>query len=763
MSVDLRVDTSHFDSRERRRVWLLGAIVTIALGCSARSTGASDDVPIDRSVADTLDVVPLDGTSPSDASTSIDTVAPTDAVDAVAPTDAVDVQAPADVFDATDTSSPLDVADALVDAVDVVTPSDVADVALDRVADVTSPPDVAPVDATGPCAPGLTLCSGVCIDTATTTTSCGACGRGCAAAPGAAVTCVGGVCRYTLGTCPAGTGNCDGVDSNGCESTLDSAAHCGRCEVACGAGESCELVGGERRCAAPMHPRPIAPISSGQVSTRRPTFRWRLVAGTTGAQVEVCRDRACTRRVTSFMATGESGQPAADLPPALLFWRLRAVLTSGALSATTSPVWEVTVSVRNTTVDTSSRPLADFNGDGFADLVVGAPGAFAAYVYLGSSTGLPLMPSVTLTSPDGLTTRFGSSVANAGDLNGDGYSDLIVGAPAWSSSLGRAYVYHGGPTGLPTTPTFTITPPAGRAASFGYALTSAGDLNRDGYGDVAVTALERDTAYVFYGRANGIDPTAGQAITAGPSGANFGRCASGGGDFDGDGYSDLVVGGPSGSPSAAFLFFGGSGGVGSVSNATLSGGSSGGLPGKSVAWLDLNGDGFDDVAMGGQTATAVGVRPGNSARNVQFTQAIPLQAVVNGSYGEGLAGIGDFNRDGFDEAVVGAYADWSYTGSISVFTGGATAMAIRATTVVGVTARGNFGWVVTGGGDFNADGTPDMAVSAPTAGSMEGYVSVFMLTPDVTTPRETRTLRAPMGTGSEFGFSLDSGSPSREW
>src|SRR5208282_4674998 len=104
----------------------------------------------------------------------------------------------------------------------------------------------------------------------------------------------------------------------------------------------------------------------------------------------------------------------------------------------------------------SVASAGDVNGDGFGDLVVGAPltanFAGAVYVYLGGESGLQPTP-ITLTNPDRQTLQFGYTVAGAGDVNGDGYGDVVVAASVPSEAQGAAYLYLGGAAGLATTAT----------------------------------------------------------------------------------------------------------------------------------------------------------------------------------------------------------------------------------------------------------------------------------------------------------------------
>src|SRR6185436_2718723 len=133
----------------------------------------------------------------------------------------------------------------------------------------------------------------------------------------------------------------------------------------------------------------------------------------------------------------------------------------------------------------------DVNGDGYDDLAVGAPNyqddqiqEGRVFLYLGSPGGLPTLPSWTA---DGNQQQgqFGSVVAGAGDVNGDGYADLLVTTPVGYpvQGLGRAVVYHGSASGLPATPAWSIVADQASAA-FGSAAASAGDVNGDGYADV---------------------------------------------------------------------------------------------------------------------------------------------------------------------------------------------------------------------------------------------------------------------------------------
>jgi hypothetical protein len=180
-----------------------------------------------------------------------------------------------------------------------------------------------------------------------------------------------------------------------------------------------------------------------------------------------------------------------------------------------------------------------------------------AYVFLGGSAGLAQSPAVTMSSDPGSNAQFGAFVAGAGDLNGDGFADVVVGAMGTPS--GNAYVYYGARAGPPSTASVTLAGTDGPQSGFGWSVAGGGDLNADGFDELLVSAVcavfQHDPdggyptcgtgrSYVFTGSATGIATTPAVQLQGVNLGDAFGWVSHGAGDIDGDGFDDMLISAP---------------------------------------------------------------------------------------------------------------------------------------------------------------------------------------------------------------------------
>jgi hypothetical protein len=331
---------------------------------------------------------------------------------------------------------------------------------------------------------------------------------------------------------------------------------------------------------------------------------------------------------------------------------------------------------------------------------------------------------------------------NNRDVNGDGYEDVAIGAWAYSSSTGRAYVFYGGPSGITISDaasTPSILTGAANSNYFGRAMTMA-DFNGDGFGDLAVSAygnnLNQGLVQIYHGASGGIPGSATISITGESTPAATSRFGSlmAAGDTNADGYADLVASavGYSSARGRAYVFHGGSGGIA----ATAAGSANRIIDGEAVtnfnlggglALGDFNGDGNTDLAIAAPTGTGANQGrvyilsgSGSGLPSVTTTPAMAIGTGENNTdyFGGGLAA-GDINGDGITDLVVGAYGYSSNTGRAYIYHGSASGIPANQTSSVGSPATvltgtntGAFFTTNSTVADFNNDGFADVLVGS---------------------------------------------------
>jgi hypothetical protein len=403
----------------------------------------------------------------------------------------------------------------------------------------------------------------------------------------------------------------------------------------------------------------------------------------------------------------------------------------------------------------------DVNGDGYSDVIVGARGydngedrEGRAFAYYGTAAGLPLVPSWTA-EPDIVLASFGGSVATAGDVNGDGYSDVIVGAVGYDngeSGEGGAFVYHGSAGGLAASPAW-IGEGNQASARFGYAVASAGDVNGDGFSDVTVGAHSFDNgeadegrAFLYLGSAAGLAAAPAWMAESDQAGARFGHALGTAGDVNGDGFSDVVVGaylydnGNFFDAGRAFVYLGSAAGLAAMPAWIAEDNQlSAGFGGSVGTAGDVNGDGFSDLVVGasghdngqfdeGRALVYLGSAGGLGGVPAWTGEANQVEA----GFGSAVGTAGDVNGDGFSDLVVGASAytsGESGEGRTFVYHGSATGLAASPAWIAeSDQAFAAFGISVGAAGDVNGDGFSDLVVGADSYSNgqtSEGRAYVF--------------------------------------
>ena len=430
----------------------------------------------------------------------------------------------------------------------------------------------------------------------------------------------------------------------------------------------------------------------------------------------------------------------------------------------------------------SVSSAGDVNGDGYDDLIIGAfraapnrnSDAGETYIVYGGANAPGTEGVLDLSDLDG-TNGFilngidrddfsGLSVSSAGDVNGDGYYDLIIGAkyadPNRNSAAGETYIVYGGASAPGTNGVLDLSDLDGTNGFIfngidagdwsGQPVSSAGDVNGDGYDDLIIGAHRADPngdrsgeTYIVYGGASApgtggrfnlstLNGTNGFTLNGIDADDRSGLSVSSAGDVNGDGYDDLIIGAFRAAPNRnsdageTYIVYGGASAPGTNGVLDLSDldGSNGFIlngidandrSGSSVSSAgDVNGDGYDDLIIGARRADPNGdssagetyvVYGGASApgtdgvldlSDLDGTNGIIINGIDASDYsGRSVSSAGDVNGDGYDDLIIGASSTDpngdSSAGETYVIYGGATGTeSLTPVTAQGTAAADNF-------------------------------------------------------------------------
>ncbi len=474
----------------------------------------------------------------------------------------------------------------------------------------------------------------------------------------------------------------------------------------------------------------------------------------------------------------------------------------------------------------------DVNGDGYDDFIIGASDASPngrtqagqSYVVFGQ---LKMVGSIELSTLNGTNgfqingiaayDNLGWSVSDAGDVNGDGYADIIIGAPAalGGQYVGQSYVIFGNATftsplelsSLNGVNGFQMNGNHGPAWS-GYSVSGAGDVNRDGYGDLIIGAnrdysdfFNEGVSYVVFGKPTFTSPLDLGNLMNGANGFQIsgiaaedysGWSVSGAGDVNRDGYADLVIGALYASPNGlakageSYVVFGKATFLSALALSSLNGDNgfqiNGIAAGDNSGWSvsgagDVNGDGYADIIIGAYSASPNDRHFSGQSYVIfgrsRFTTPLELASLngtngfqINGvaeedRSGYSVSGAGDVNADGYADIITGAPFAYPNGQSYVVF-GKPTFTSpfelsslngINGFQIDGIVAGDNSGWSVSGAGDVNKDGYSDLNIGAYYASpnnrmhSGQSYVvygSIGMASPSPTPPPAPSLIPSPM-------------------
>jgi len=453
---------------------------------------------------------------------------------------------------------------------------------------------------------------------------------------------------------------------------------------------------------------------------------------------------------------------------------------------------------------TSLSNAGDINKDGYEDIIIGT-NQNIVYVFFGGENSFS--SDIDLTSPSfsGFTItgatgdKLGGAVSCAGDVNKDGYDDIIIGAYASNSNQGVAYVIYGGSNLQDINLGSTILEPHSTGFMIkgnqtddmlGTSVSSAGDINKDGFADIMIGApaknIGRGAVYVIYGKKTAeftnfdlssmtLEPAStGFMITGERSSDQLGASVRNASDINKDGYADIIIGAPNqnNTRGAAYVVYGGpKSTLGNINLETtplepattgfsLKGNANSDTFGISVSGAgDINNDGYADIIIGARqksfsqgSAYVIYGGPKSSLPNLDFsTTALDPHTngfmitgnAANDQLGISVSKAGDVNGDRYGDIIVGAQGKTSDKGIAYVIYGGPKSsrenvdlsvitepsFPTKGFAIGGEASGGFFGHSVSVAGDINGDGKPELIIGASIGSTLTNAGAAYVIYP----------------------------------
>ena len=388
--------------------------------------------------------------------------------------------------------------------------------------------------------------------------------------------------------------------------------------------------------------------------------------------------------------------------------------------------------------------------------------------------GTTLTRRVKLVASDALPAdNFGARVSGAGDIDGDGFADILVAASNELGGLGGFYVYQGGADGIDLGSELRLRELEDSYGTDHVAVAGAGDVDGDGYDDVVLGdwmaepgLVHAGAIFVYWGGPDSLSPDSVQRVVASDKEMSdkLGCSVAGAGDLDGDGYADLIVGATGvADEGAAYAYYGSASGVDGSREDKLEvdGLDSSTSFGNSVAGAgDTDGDGLSDVVVGAMNSYGSAFVYSGTGRGIEWTPQAELEAsdgFAGDAFADSVDGAGDVDGDGYDDVVVGAPGKdlvGDRSGAAYVYRGSSDGIDPDTEVQLVQADAADQDWLgrnVAGAGDVDGDGYDDLIIGAHGANEQKGAAYLFVGGPDGPTTDSQLRLVPAHGVGGFYG------------